>query len=207
MTVQLMTSRADDLKPEIITFYNCINSGLCATHDVSRETRHWSMVVLFAMLTIAGRSGSFSRSSARAPRYQNITAHVRVCGHRVRTIRATLLIAPITGSRAVAIGAAFRHLARWHSPVPACTEHFSKLCFRTALTNSYLYRSPDDTGAADKIGDGIVRDVKKRRRGRKLVRDEGMNLEEERGTFTRSPETILQAARTRGISKSSVNRT
>ncbi|KAJ8882154.1 hypothetical protein PR048_018642 [Dryococelus australis] len=50
------------MKPVIITFYNCTKSGVdtpdqhCATSVVSRKTRHWHMVVLFAMLNIAGLS-------------------------------------------------------------------------------------------------------------------------------------------------------
>uniref|UniRef100_A0A1B6E438 PiggyBac transposable element-derived protein domain-containing protein n=1 Tax=Clastoptera arizonana TaxID=38151 RepID=A0A1B6E438_9HEMI len=50
----------DANKPEIITYYNSTKGGvdtldeLCATYDVARNTRRWPMVMLFAMLNVAG---------------------------------------------------------------------------------------------------------------------------------------------------------
>ncbi|KAB0803065.1 hypothetical protein PPYR_00035 [Photinus pyralis] len=50
----------DKFKPEIITYYNSTKGGvdnldkLCATYNVARNTRRWPMVVLYALLNIAG---------------------------------------------------------------------------------------------------------------------------------------------------------
>lgn len=53
-------SSEDDLKPEIITFYNSTKGGvdtvdqMCGTYSVARRTRRWPMVVFFACLNVAG---------------------------------------------------------------------------------------------------------------------------------------------------------
>lgn len=50
----------EDLKPEIITYYNQTKSGvdlvdqMCATFNVQRNTRRWPLVVFFSMLNISG---------------------------------------------------------------------------------------------------------------------------------------------------------
>lgn len=53
-------STGDDQKPEIITYYNSTKSGvdvvdeLCATYDVSRNSKRWPLTIFFAMLNISG---------------------------------------------------------------------------------------------------------------------------------------------------------
>lgn len=50
----------DLMKPEIITFYNSTKGGvdtvdkMCATYNVSRNTRRWPMVIFYACLNVAG---------------------------------------------------------------------------------------------------------------------------------------------------------
>lgn len=47
-------------KPEVITFYNSTKSGvdvvdeLCATYNVSRNSKRWPLTIFFAMLNISG---------------------------------------------------------------------------------------------------------------------------------------------------------
>lgn len=50
----------ENYKPEIILHYNRTKSGvdcvdkLCASYNVARNTRRWTMVVFFSMLNVAG---------------------------------------------------------------------------------------------------------------------------------------------------------
>lgn len=62
-------STNEKCKPEIITYYNHTKGGvdlldkLCATYDVSRNTRRWPMVVYYAMMNIAGVNAQVIYSS------------------------------------------------------------------------------------------------------------------------------------------------
>lgn len=57
---QIDESTGEQYKPEIITFYNSTKGGvdtvdeLCATYDVSRNTRRWPMVLFYALMNVAG---------------------------------------------------------------------------------------------------------------------------------------------------------
>ncbi|PSN42458.1 hypothetical protein C0J52_18913, partial [Blattella germanica] len=123
------SSTGDKNKPEIVTFYNSTKGGvdvvdkLCAAYDVARNTRRWPMVILYALLNIAGINSQViyifnnqMKNSVRRMYLKELAIGLTV-DHLKRRAALTNLPREVREKRQEVAGTLFQHIKADQFPV------------------------------------------------------------------------------------------